>query len=83
MARRKGYQPGTILYNMFLGYKMFMVPRKSFKNTKLLESKFKFLHGVLYTKKELLKMNLVDNAICSICNETEETQLLKVGSKFV
>ena len=67
-------------------HKIFMIPRQSLRDTKLLEFQFKFLHGIIYTKKELFKMNLVDNTVCNFCNKTnvsichlywecEETQL--------
>lgn len=51
---------------------VFSCYRKSTKDCKLLDFQYKFIYRIIYTKKELCKMNLVDDDICSFCKECRE-----------
>ena len=44
--------------NIFLQY------RKCTRDTKVLDFQYKFIHKIIYTKRELLKMKLVDSDTC-------------------
>ena len=56
---------------------IFNIPRKCTKDAKLLDFQFRLIHRVIYTKKELLKMKLIDTNICSFC-ETQPEDLFHV-----
>ncbi len=52
---------------------IFNICRKNLKDVKIIDFQYKFLHKIIYTKKELLIMKLVDNTVCSFCNVDSET----------
>ena len=57
----------SIIWNEIFGYY-----RKCTKDCKLLDFQYRFIYRTIYTKKELLKMKLVDNDICIFCKNTSE-----------
>ena len=62
----------SIFHCDFIWKTIFTVYRYKLKDVKLLDFQYRFLHGIIYTKKELLTMNLVDDSVCSFCNAVNE-----------
>ena len=58
---------------VFDWYKVFNLYRYNLKDVKLLEFQYKFLNKAVYTKRELLRMHLVDNDMCTFCNDASES----------
>lgn len=52
---------------------IFLQYRRCTKDIKLLEFQFKFLHRIVYTKKELKAMKLINDETCSFCKSNKES----------
>ena len=51
---------------------IFTIYRNGFKDTKLMDFQYRFLQRIIYKKKELLKMKIINNSLCSFCNNVNE-----------
>lgn len=61
------------LLSEFTWKEIFILPKRCCKDIKLQDFQFKFLHRMIYSKKELFKMKLVDNMTCNICSVEEDS----------
>ena len=53
--------------------KIFIRPRSTTLLSKHREFQFMLLHGIIYTKEQLLRFGFVENSHCSFCNQETET----------
>ncbi|XP_071114802.1 uncharacterized protein [Haliotis cracherodii] len=51
---------------------IFSVYCHGLRDTKLRDFQFRFIHKVIFTKRELLRMKLIDNDECSMCHTHKE-----------
>ena len=77
----------TYFENLFLNFKpdwksIYLLPRRVTMDTNLRMSQYKLLNDVLYLDNMLFRFKKVDSALCSYCNEEEDTPLHLFYSSF-
>ena len=59
---------------------IFLLNRRSYKEKKLREFNFKFIHRIIVTRKELYQFKIKDDGNCIYCGEADSIDQLPVHS---